>query len=134
MLAQEFFKKSLFLNTSGIALPIVLYVTIHDFDSDIRIYVIASAAAILIVYFVTKQLLLRNLFTPERPDAAMDGTDIEKKMVSVVLFLPMIMGVALLIAIGIFDCRLSKIGWMFIAMSTNIGQNLEALWRLDHIE
>lgn len=107
-----------------------MYLAIHGFDSDISPYITFSGISAIAIYYLTKKHIVRNLIIQERPDAVVDGTDIERQMVIIVLLLPLILCVIMLMVIGFTDIGLAKIGWMIIAISVNIGQNLEAILRL----
>ena len=136
MNALKFYKLSLVLNIIGIGLPVLLYLDIHGIDPAIIENLGYSILVAVIMFFWTKKNIENNPLVAilERPDTVMDRTLIEKRMVAVVLLLPIIFGAIAFAAIGYFENGLARTGWMLISMSVGVGIHLEAILRLSRSE
>jgi len=136
MTALRFFKLSLVLNIIGIGLPVFLYFDIYGIDSDLAEWIFYSFLASVIMFFWAKKYIKNNPLMKilERPNTVMDGSDIEKRMVVIILLFPVTFGAISIAAIGYFDDGLARTGWMLISMSVNIGMLLEGIHRLSHME
>jgi hypothetical protein len=125
-------KLSLILNVLGIGFPVFLYVYRGGLNFQIKEVLAYACLCTLVMYFWNKNISKINplISILEKPETVVDGSPVERKMIFVVMSLPVAFGVISIFAIGFNDNGLKQVTWMIMAMAVNIGIHLEALVRL----
>jgi len=84
------------------------------------------------MYFWNKNISKINplISILEKPETVVDGSSVEKKMIFVVMLLPVAFGAISIFVIGFCDNGLQQVRWMIMAMAVNVGIHLEAFVRL----
>ena len=125
-------KLSLILNVLGIGFPVFLYVYRDGLNFQIKEVIAYTFLCTLVMYFWNKNISKINplISILEKPETVVDGSPVERKMIFVVMSLPVAFGVISIFAIGFYDNGLKQVTWMIMAMAVNVGIHLEAFVRL----
>lgn len=118
------------LNTFGVSFCSVLYVGIHGLDQQMERTLAWMFFAAAGTSIANRFLISIQASDHETPDAEVDGSPHEKRMLDVVIWIPAVLLATSTMLIVMLENPLPSTAWMLIVLGGYIGRDIEAIARL----
>lgn len=86
-----------------------------------------AAVAALIGTFISSQLLSKKVFGPARGNEQFGATKREAAAVVLSVWLPALLGIAVIAALMLFDVAPNKVAWVLVSVAGMVGHHLSSL-------
>lgn len=126
----NFHAKSVGINFICLLITVFFYIFKFGLDAEIIKWLYGSIFSAIASYVTTDYFVNSNLPSSEHHDSMIKPTDIEKKMAGVVFLLPSTLAILFIIAVTSMSDPLSKVGWILIPFSINIGKSLNDIYHI----